>query len=210
MARVDDYTSNSLPAEGTYPARIAAFVDVGMQETQFGFSRQGKVTIELCGPTAKAGQPIVIYKTFFNLSLKSEKFRDFLKAATNRNNSGFDLRDLIGTGCEATITHRETDRGVYADVEITSCKDATKLPPLVSDPVFFSLIDSDFDVGTLESLPDKLKKRIKDSETYKELMAQRELAKLSSKDIIDDDIPFGWIIAALIAPFLLSGAANII
>jgi len=93
--------------------------------------------------------------------------------------------------CEITVVHAESDSGVYANVEVSRYRGTQKLPPLMSDPVFFSLHRDDFSSDTLEALPGKLKDKIKNGETYKNLMAERALAELSTKDIIDDDIPFG-------------------
>jgi hypothetical protein len=99
-----------------------------------------------------------------------------------------DLRELIGCPCEVAITHRETEGGLFADVEVTRYKGTAKLPPLVSEPIFFSLHHSDFNADVLEALPEKLRDKIKRGETYKDLMAQRALNELSTPDIISDDI----------------------
>jgi hypothetical protein len=191
MALLDHYSKNTLPAEGVYTARIAAYIETGVAETRFGDSYQAKCTIELCEPTRKAGQPIIIFKTIFNQSMRSQKFRDFLKAVTNRAElSGFDLKDLVVCQCEVVVTHRESEAGIFADAEVSRYKGTAKLPPLMSDPVFFSLHPSDFDADVLEALPEKLRDKIKRGPTYKDLMLQRALADKPAADIIDDDIPF--------------------
>jgi hypothetical protein len=154
MASIDNYSNNSLPAEGVYTARLAHYIELGLMETKFGASYQARAALELCEPTRKAGKPILVFKVIFNVSLRSQKFRDFVKAVTNRAElSGMDLQELIGCPCEAAITHKETEGGLFADVEVTRYKGTAKLPPLVSEPIFFSLHHSDFDADVLEALP---------------------------------------------------------
>jgi hypothetical protein len=192
MARIDDYGNGiSLPAEGTFEARLSSLIDVGLQPTKFGLSRQAKLAFELSGPTADAEKPVLAFKTIWNLSPRSDGFREIAKALTNRAElKGLDLRDLVGAPCMIEIVHVETDNGVYANVEVSRYKGVKKLPALVSDPVFFSLHPSDFDPDVLEGLHAKLKEKIKSSSTYKDLLAERELAKLETKDIIGESAPF--------------------
>jgi hypothetical protein len=180
-----------MPAEGVYTARCASYIEVGLTETKFGVSYQSKMAFELCEPTKKAGQPVLVFKTIFNVSMRSQNFRDIIKAITHRAElSGLDLRDLIDCPCEISITHKETESGVYADVEVSRYKGTAKLPPLVSVPLFFSLHPSDFNPDVLETLPEKLRDRIKRGDSYKDIMLARALADKPAAGIIDDEIPF--------------------
>ena len=59
--------------------------------------------------------------------------------------------------------------------------------------VFFSLHPDEFDEDDLKEVFDRQREKIKSSETYKTLIADRKLAALSkgkrAKDIIDDGFP---------------------
>jgi hypothetical protein len=191
MALLDHYASNSLPAEGTYTARCAHFIEIGLVETKFGVSYQAKMAFELCEQSRRADSPILVHMTVFNMSLRSQKFRDIIKALSGRPElSGFDLKDLIGCGCEVTVTHRETESGIFANVEVARYRGTNKLPPLMSEPIFLSLHPSDFDPDVLEALPEKLRDKIKRGGTYQDLMLRRAMADKPAADIISDDIPF--------------------
>jgi hypothetical protein len=172
-------------------SRSFSYVELGLTESKFGISYQARLGLELCEPTRKANKPVVVQKAIWNVSLKSQKFRDLAKALTGRPEvSGLDMQDLLNCPCEVTITHRETETGIYADIEIGRYRGSAKVPALMSDQVFLSLHHSDFNADVLEALPEKLRDKIKMGPTFKDLMLQRALADKPAADIIDDEIPF--------------------
>ena len=97
MASIDNYAQATVPAEGSYVARLVQRIDLGLMPTKFGVSHQARCAFELCEPTRKADKPVIVYKSIWNLSLRSPNFRDLIKAISNRAEiSGMDLKELIG------------------------------------------------------------------------------------------------------------------
>jgi hypothetical protein len=196
MAKISEYSSDfELPPEGKHPARLIKFIDLGSQPSKFGASRQAQLVFQLIGQTLENGDPMCAFKYVFNLSPRSKNFRDIVRSLTGAHDiSTVEVSELIGLPCELSIEHTTNDSGdVFANCEVRPLKNAKSLDDAISPKVFFSLHPAEFDVKAISGLSERQQEKIKESSTYRELLATAKfVAKSAGKpasQIVNDGFP---------------------
>jgi hypothetical protein len=140
---------------------------------------------------------MLAFKRIFNLSNRSKNFREIVRALSNMHDiSGVNTKDLVGKWCEIVVEHVTTEDGSeYANVECRPIKGKAPSREPVSELVFFSLHPDEFEEEDLKEVSDRQREKIKASETYKTLIADRKAGAAAkgkrAGDIISDEIPFG-------------------
>ena len=91
------------------------------------------------------------------------------KAFTDEELAGFDLRQIVGKGCQLSIAHEQSSNGkTYANIKaiVGLPKGMTAPPP--TRTMIFDLDDPEA-LSKINDLPEWLQMKIKESETYKGL-----------------------------------------
>jgi hypothetical protein len=110
---------------GNFPAVCCDVDDLGMIEVTWQGVKKTQHKAELwwyCGQTKEDGTPLLV-KRRFTLSLaENSNLRPFLetwrgKKFTAEELKGFDLEKLIGIPCFIQVTHNDTEKGTYANVD---------------------------------------------------------------------------------------------
>lgn len=113
--------------EGIHAAVCSKVVDLGIQYSPIYNNSYPKVRIfwEVPDQTLEINGQIVnreISKDFTSSLNEKSKLRQFLqswrgKAFTPEELQGFDLRKILGAGCQIQVLHRASEKGIYANVE---------------------------------------------------------------------------------------------
>tara|TARA_Y100001951_G_C11298065_1_gene277549 strand:- start:8280 stop:9026 length:747 start_codon:yes stop_codon:yes gene_type:complete len=179
------FVEQDLIEVGTYPARIAQIIDLGMQaqseqqRLKYGEKppkRKVQLTYELVDEFMKdengeelEDKPRWVSERFNLLPLKSQKATSTARynAIDPRMDFGGDFTLLVGQPVMVTITQYES-RGVQrngvGEVSAMRARDAERCPELVNEPKVFVLDDPDIEV--FNSLPKFLQDIIKENVEY--------------------------------------------
>ena len=113
--------------EGIYAAVCSKIVDLGMQYSPIYNNTYPKVRVfwEIPGQTLEVNGQLVnreISKDFTSSLNEKSKLRQFLqswrgKVFTPEELQGFDLKKILGAGCQVQVMHKTTEKGDYANVE---------------------------------------------------------------------------------------------
>ena len=146
--------------------------------------------------------PRALSATYTNSLGEKAKLRAMLEGWRGRSFTaeelmGFDLSKLVGIGCMIGVTHaRKTDGGEY--VKISSVSKLPKgfaAPALQNLPVVFDL-DAPDAIEKLALLPEWVKNRVKESETWKRMFSAPDgsgpvpSAEGDTALDTDEDLPF--------------------
>lgn len=189
--------------EGTHLAICNMVVDLGLQETTF----KGEVKIkpqvyvrwelphERMNWTDKDGQehegPMVIGKVYtLSLSEKANLRKDLEgwrgKRFTEDELKGFDLLNLLGKGCQVTVTHREKEDRTYANVNgVAGWPKGTPKPETTEVSILKYASD---DTGDFDDLPEWLRKKIESQKSEDDVVDPGPPS--NGHDDLDDEIPF--------------------
>jgi len=185
-------------APGTYPARLVAVIDLGLQAQQ---PYQGKekaparelaITFELVDefmkdedgePDPKKPRWITDKFPFFNLDSDRAKSTIRYKSLDPDVKHDGDWAALIGTPCHVTIVHNPVTQGknkgrIYenvAGVALMRQKDADKCDPLVNPPIIFDLDEPNTEM--FNRLPPFLQRIIKGNLEYAGSELEKKLGK---------------------------------
>lgn len=173
-------TTQPLIPAGTYPARLAQVVDMGLQPQEFNGQikepkREINLSYELCGVYMidKDGQPDPLKPRwvgeYFPLNnLKSDKARSTVRLMSidPQLTSGGDWTKLLGAPCLVTIVHKRGKNGtMYANIGgVSQPIVGMPVPELKNEARFF-----DLDAPTLEgfcALPQWIQDKIKANLQY--------------------------------------------
>lgn len=145
----------------------------------------------------KGEQPFVVAKDF-TLSLhEKSSLRPFLnswrgKTLTDEECNAFDVAVLLGKPCMLNVIHKESKNGkTSAQVaSIAALPKGIACPPAINEPFEFGY--DPFDQVKFDSMPDWLKDKIKTSNEYKALFAEkkeepRKLGSLQPSTAFNDD-----------------------
>lgn len=182
-------------ADGTYPATCYFLADIGIQNNErFGRKmRQVVIGWEIAGETVEIEgeqRPRTFFNTYTASLDKKAKLRDTLKAwrgqdFTLEELKAFDLHNILGATCFLTITTTKRDDGrVYSN--LASVSKLTKnfpMPTPVLEPVVYDIDNHDPEV--FKELPEWVKKKIVESESYK-----GEAVEFKEIDESDGQLPF--------------------
>lgn len=193
---MSEYGSDDLPPEAhAAPAVLVGFVDLGIQESKFGPSRQAVLTFELLEEKTSDGKAVLARKQFFNLSVKSKPFREALRALTGLHNvNNIETRELLGRECCLAIEHSVRDSGTYADIEVKELRGNPSGRRPETPMTFFSMHPSDFEERALGNLPKWQQDKITKSPTFAQVKADLKQLKdnygRSASEIVGDKDPF--------------------
>ena len=163
--------------EGTYTGTCYAIIDNGDQYSETFKKYSHKVTLmwELLDTFIEVDgeqQPRSISKTYtLSLNEKSDLRKDLRswrgREFTDEELEGFELKNVLGVPCLLNIIHKTGTERTYAVIAgIMKMPKGATAPKLISDEIYFDLEESPLDM--IDTLPEFLQKRIKDSPTYKE------------------------------------------
>ena len=185
--------------EGSHLAVCDMFVDLGLQDTNFGTKHKIYLRWQIPSLRSKWTKDDVEYEgpmaigSKFTLSLHEKaSLRKILqswrgKAFSAEELKKFDVTTILGKPCLITVTHEPKDGGgVYANVGAVA-----KLPPGVPAPTLEGetiLYDAD-NLGTFEKLRPWLQDLVKAQRVESDPPEQRGQPQPAYADL-DDDVPF--------------------
>jgi hypothetical protein len=181
MAIIASAKSNSqfqIVPEGVHLAVCYAVIDLGLQANpQYG-NKAHKVQVrwELPDVTMEyEGEEklMVVVKTYTVSLHEKSILRNNLegwrgKKFTEKELEGFDLKNILGKGCQIQILHSED--GQFANIaNIIPLPKGTPTPDLINDIIYFDL-SADLTIqeinDQIETLSEKTQEKIMKSETY--------------------------------------------
>ena len=181
---------------GTYPAVCIGIYDIGEQynERYQKFTRKCIFQFEIPGETILVEdeeKPRVISETYTASLAEKSNLRNVLEGWRGRQFTqdelrGFDLENVLGVPCMLSIIHAESSKGnTFAKINGISKLPKGFVVETETPCIIFSLADSDA-LSRIESFPEWIQKRIKESSTY------NGLASIPSGfvDVNDEDLPF--------------------
>lgn len=204
-------TSFSLAPAGTHIARIYRFMNLGTRIQEFkGVPKDYpdtlvSFTLELpnemnefefedkdTGEKTKVSKPFVISQEFTLSMHKKSRLRPFVEgiigtALSDDEAGAFDIEQLVGMTCQATIVHEQSktdpDRKFAKLSSVAPLMKGIEVPAQVNDSVIQ-------DVNTMsreeiDALPDFLQNKIKVSDEWKARFDPEEIAR---KQNIQDEI----------------------
>ena len=174
-----------IPA-GMHTAVCFGVVDLGVRKSEFNGKEkwQRKVIIlwELPDETTETENgpvPRTMSKQY-NLSLheKSALYQMLSawrnKAFTEEELAGFDLRNIIGQGCQLSVSHETSGKGnTYANIKAVVGLPKGMPVPEPTHRLIFDLDDENA-LAEFEQLPEWLRERIKEGQTYQALVQAAE------------------------------------
>lgn len=198
-----DTTTKFPPLEaGTYLARAYGLIDLGVQHSETFDKDQHKILIMWELPTEfieteNGTEPRVLSKQYTCSLGENATLRKDLEAWRGRKFTedelkGFDLRNVIGAPCQLSVVPQERNGKTYTNIgAVVSIPKGTMVPEAIRSRLIFDL-DEEGAYQALELLPEWVQTRIKESVTYKELLANRPLDVKPEdfSDLTSDDIPF--------------------
>lgn len=210
----ENKTYAPIPA-GTHLARCVSIVDLGTQITEYeGKSktdRKVRFTWETPNETQvfkeeNGEQPFLVSRVL-TLSLHSKAtmrktIESWLgrKLTAREEAEGYDLSQLLGKECIVNIVHKEVGDKVYANVDsISPVMKGMVCPKQITDSIFFSLEEGEYQPMTFEGFGDWLKEIIMKSPEYAQVSKNDpkspvENLKQDEEDEIDlDEINFNTV-----------------
>ena len=198
----ENKTYAPIPA-GTHLARCISIVDLGTQTTEYQgetkSARKVRFTWETPNETAvfkeeNGEQPFLVSK-ILTLSLHTKStMRKTIEAWLGRKLTareeaeGYDLSQLLGKECIVNIVHNEVGDKVYANVDsISPVMKGMVCPKQITDSVFFSLEEGEYQPMTFEGFGDWLKEIIMKSPEYAQLQKVDKNDPLAKAQSITDE-----------------------
>lgn len=188
----------STPIEaGTYIARCVQVIDLGDQYNDLSdkWTRKTMFTFEIPSERIDVNgesKPRLMSKTY-TLSLNEKaSLRKDIEAWYGRQLTAsdypFDIRDLVGVPCMVTVVTRKSKQNGNEYSVIGSISKPMKGMPVPAQETPSTILDLDEEnaLEKIEALPEWIKKTIKESPSYKELLANEPLTPISN----EDELPF--------------------
>lgn len=189
--------------QGTHLAICNMVVDLGLQETTYNNETKVKhqcfvrwelphERIEWEVDGQKKEGPMSIGKTYtLSLADKANLRKDLEawrgKAFTPDELDGFDLFNLLGVGCQVTVTHKAKDNRTYANVTgVAGWPRGMPKPQATENPILKHAEDNQAD---FEKLPEWIRNKIKQSLPADHAVNQTDDPGTTANDL-DDEIPF--------------------
>jgi hypothetical protein len=170
------------PAPGTYLARCEELLDLGTQRSEYQGQVRTRPTIlvgfelpmERIPSGDYQGQPFVVRK-FYNMSLhEKSKLRLHLlnmrghDLTSEEQQGGFELKELLGTGCLVTVTMSE---GRARITGVAAMPRGSSLPEPYHPSKYLSLEAAEFDRAVFDSLPEWIRRMVETSPEYQALLS---------------------------------------
>ena len=162
--------------EGSFDGVCSKIIDLGTQYSETFKNSAHKIRIfwEIIGETIEINgeqMPRLVSKEF-TLSLNEKsKLRQALqswrgKAFTAEELQGFDLRKVLGIGCQLQIIHKEGNNGTtYANVETILALPRGRSVPAPQETTWFDF-DDPSSYGVFEKLPRYVQEKIAEAENF--------------------------------------------
>ena len=193
-------TNSTPPLEpGSYLARCVQIIDLGEQMNNLSNKLQRQVMLMFEIPLERIqingeDKPRMISATY-TLSLSDKaKLRGILeswrgKQFTEEELAAFDLRKILNTPCMLSVVEKTSKTSGNKCSAIGTIARAFKgaIVPPAESPIFAFDLDEPDCLGMLETLPKWVQERVKQGQTYKDLISNPD----SFEDITSDDVPFG-------------------
>lgn len=190
-------TAIPLLPEDVYPAICTMLVDLGDQYSEKFGNTQRKVLIsfELPGEKLDNGETRRLSNTYTaSLNSKGNLRKDLIawrgRDFTVDELKKFDLRNIVGAPCMISVIHKVGQDGTKRAVigGIMKLPKGMPAPVMSGGPVVYD-IDSPDAVQKLAELPEWIQTRIKDSETWKNMMDEQSYARTETAAKADEDAP---------------------
>lgn len=190
--------------EGIHTGVCYSIVDLGdvYSEKFENTSRKVLVTWEIPDETIEIDgkmMPRAISREYtLSLSSKANLRKDLeawrCKKFDDEELKGFDLKNVLGKGCQLQVTHTSKGADTYANISaIMGLPKGVKPKQLVNDTVYFDL-EAEGALNLLEKIPQWVQDKIKKSETYKKMTGQILGSSLYDAPVDalpdSDDLPF--------------------
>ena len=184
---------------GTYPARCVGIVDLGEQMNDLAgrLQRQVMLMFEIPGERIEVSgedRPRMMSATY-TLSLSDKaKLRGVLeswrgKQFTEEELDGFDLRKIVNVPCMLSVVSKTSKAGKpYVAIGSVSKIPKGFAVPEAETILFVFDLDEDGCLDALETLPEWVRERVKQSETYKQMIESPTPKSLA--DYNSDELPF--------------------
>ena len=111
-----------IPDEGIYNAVNVDAVNLGKIDTPWGPKEKISLVFELDAEDEYGNRYVVSKRYTKSLNEKSHLYKDLTRWRTRKFNpqelkNGFDLESLIGVSCIIYISHNETEKGTWANID---------------------------------------------------------------------------------------------
>jgi hypothetical protein len=194
IAKQENESNFSPIPEGVHTAQCYAIVDLGIHYSEKFDKKAHKVQIMWELPDEKyehEGEelPRVISKEYtLSLGEKANLRKDLQawrgKTFTEEELQGFDLKNVLGKGCQLQIIHTEKNGKTYSNIaSIMGLPKGMKMGEPINDAIYFDLEDPNA-LSDMDILPAWVQDKIKASETY---AAMTDFVPAPGEE---DDLPF--------------------
>jgi len=177
--------------EGVHLAICYRIIDLGTHLNLNYGNRQRKIRIhwELPNALMEDGTPFSINKQYTLSHHEKSNLRKDLESwygkrfndADLEDSGGFDPEKLLGRACQLNIIHKESDGTTYANVVTIMPATGDPVPAMANELFFFDL--DNFDVTKFESLTDKLRSYINESDERKTFLSEYDTGTGTEADI---------------------------
>jgi hypothetical protein len=172
--------------EGVHLAVCYAVIDLGLQYSEKfdKYSRQIAIIWEIPGErieTEDGDKPKVLSKIFTNSLGEKANLKKCLEAWRGKKFGeeelqGFDLVNILKKGCQLQVLHTERNGKVYTNIaSFMALPKGTKTPEPENKIMYFDLSAEDSTLEEIKAemakLPEWIQNLIKESQTYKDLIA---------------------------------------
>lgn len=192
-------TSSTPPLEaGSYLARCVQLIDLGDQMNEIAGKLQRQVMLLFEIPTERIeingeDKPRTISATY-TLSLNDKaKLRGVLeswrgKQFTEEELAAFDLRKILNATCMLTVVEKvsKTSGNKYSSIAAISRPFKGAIVKPAETPILAFDLDEPGCLEVLETLPEWMRERVKQGQTYKDMISNPN----NFDDISSDDLPF--------------------
>jgi hypothetical protein len=173
---------------GTFVATCYRIIDLGTQQGEWKgqpkFQHKVMFSWEFPDELMSDGRPFTIHQRYTLSASQKAKLRQDLESwrgvpFTDADFGAFDIGDVLGKSCLMGVVHEPKDGKVYENISsILKLPKGMTPPPLVNEPIYFSL--GAFDQILYDKLSDSLKAVIAKSPEYQQLMGAHR---------IENDVP---------------------
>lgn len=187
-------------AQGNYVARCYQMIEIGTVQEDFQGEKktQKKVRLGFEFPTEtkvfkeeNGEQPFVLSREFTLSMHEKSSLRKFLeawrgKSFTDQEAKSFDITILIGKSCMINVVHKESEKGVRANISsVGAMPKGLECPKQINETQLLSY--DNFNINLFESFPDFIKDKIKTSVEYKKMSGEADVEKSENSN---NDLPF--------------------
>lgn len=178
IIKQESSASHEQPPVGSHVARCYQLIDLGTHNKDYNGEKKKAHEVligwELCHEHLSegkfAGQPFHVKKTMTLSMHEKSGLRGMLKSWRGRDFNetelqGFDLRNILNAYCMLSLV--ESEKGYINVGTVMNMPKGMEKPKAFNEPVYLSL--ADFDQAIFNNLPAWIKKKIEESEEYKEL-----------------------------------------